>query len=103
VLITVHFLVCTSCSHFTIHNSHTVWDIYLICLQLVYRFYVYFHVPVFVLANIWFIEVNDCYLYVKSFEMSLFPIENALAVAVDALVVGVPRTSQGQPGTFNFM
>jgi len=35
---------------------------------------------------------------------TLFYIQNnALAVAVDALVVGVPRTSQGQPGTFNFM
>jgi len=48
-------------------------------------------------------EMNVIYMLNHLKSVILFPIGNALAVAVDALVVGVPRTSQGQPGTFNFM
>jgi len=48
-------------------------------------------------------EINVIYMLGHLKLVILFPIGNALAVAVDALVVGVHRTSLRQPGTFNFM
>jgi len=86
------------------YNSHTVWDIYLIFLILVYRFTFifmsqYLFWRIFGLLN----EMNVFYMLSHLKWVILFPIGNALTVAFNALVVGVPRTSQGQPGTFNFM
>jgi len=77
------------------------WSTQSITAAARYVFFSFFIIT----AKIWCIKWNAFISYVKTHKKAIIlcHIGDALTGAVNALVVGVPRTFQGQPGTFNVM